>query len=73
MFNPATNYYLVNLYLAYQPTPDVVASIGIDNLLDRYYIPFATLRGTDGTDTALAGSAPGRLYKASLKVRFGGV
>jgi len=73
LFNPATNYDLVNLHLAYQPTPDVVASIGIDNLLDRYYIPFATLRGTDGTDTALAGSAPGRLYKASLKVRFGGV
>lgn len=73
LYNPATNYDLVNLYFAYQPTPDIVASFGIDNLLDRYYIPFATLRGTDGTDTALAGSAPGRVYKASLKVRFGGV
>jgi hemoglobin/transferrin/lactoferrin receptor protein len=73
LYNPATNYDLVNLYLAYQPTPDIVASVGIDNLLDRYYIPFATLRSSDGTDTALAGSAPGRVYKASLRVRFGGV
>lgn len=73
LYNPATNYDLVNLYLAYQPTPDIVASVGIDNLLDRYYLPFATLRSADGTDTALAGSAPGRVYKASLRVRFGGV
>ena len=72
LYNPATSYDLVNLYLAYQPTPDIVASVGIDNLLDRYYLPFATLRSSDGTDTILAGSAPGRVYKASLRVRFGG-
>lgn len=73
LYNPATNYDLVNLYLAYSPTPDITASLGIDNLLDRYYVPFATLKAPDQTDTVLAGSAPGRVYKASLRVRFGGV
>lgn len=70
-FLPATSYDLVNIFVGYQPTPDILASFTIDNLLDVYYLPYATLRGTDGTDTALAGSAPGRTYKASLRVRFG--
>jgi hemoglobin/transferrin/lactoferrin receptor protein len=70
-FVPATSYNLVNIFLGYQPTPDILASFTIDNLLDVYYLPYATLKSTDGTDTALAGSAPGRTYKASLRIRFG--
>jgi hemoglobin/transferrin/lactoferrin receptor protein len=70
-FLPATSYDLVNIFVGNQPTPDILASFTIDNLLDVYYLPYATLKSSDGTDTALAGSAPGRTYKASLRIRFG--
>lgn len=72
LYFPASSYDLVNIFIGYQPTPDILASFTIDNLLNAYYLPFATLRSTDGTDTALAGSAPGRVYKAGIKFRFGG-
>ncbi len=71
---PATSYDLVNIFIGYQPTPDVLATFTIDNLLNAYYLPSAVLRGTAGidSDTLLAGSAPGRVYKAGIKFRFGG-
>ncbi len=69
---PSGSRNVVNLFIGYQPTPDVLASFSIDNLLNDYYIPFATLRSNDGTDSALAGAAPGRVYRLSLKYRFGG-
>lgn len=71
---PATDYDLVNVFIGYQPTPDILAGFGIDNVLNSYYRPYA-IPGTTPTDaqrdTLWAAWAPGITYKASLKVRFG--
>lgn len=53
-------YNLVNLYLSYQPTEDLIAGMSIENLLDEYYI-----RYTDELPS------PGLTVKGSLKIRFG--
>jgi hemoglobin/transferrin/lactoferrin receptor protein len=74
---PTGSYELVNFYMGYQPTPDVLMSFGIDNLLDRYYLPYSVLRsdstagGGGNLDQAYAASAPGRVFKGSLRIRFG--
>jgi hemoglobin/transferrin/lactoferrin receptor protein len=74
---PTNSYDLVNFYMGYQPTEDVLVSFGIDNLLDKFYLPYAVLRGdpTAGgggnSDQLFAGSGPGRVFKGSLRIRFG--
>ncbi|NOJ42264.1 TonB-dependent hemoglobin/transferrin/lactoferrin family receptor [Bradyrhizobium sp. WSM 1791] len=73
---PATGYELVNLYLTWNATKDIVFSASIDNLLNQYYRPYAIPgNSTDGTtqnDVLWSSPGPGRVYKAGLKIHFGG-
>jgi hemoglobin/transferrin/lactoferrin receptor protein len=73
---PSTAYDLVNLYVAYQPTPDVTLNFGIDNILNKYYRPYAIPgAGADGTtqnDVLWTSPGPGIVYKGGLKIHFGG-
>lgn len=73
---PATGYELVNLYLTCNATKDIVFSASIDNLLNQYYRPYAIPgSSTDGTtqnDVLWSSPGPGRVYKAGLKIHFGG-
>lgn len=74
---PSTGYELVNLYLSWNATRDIVFSASIDNLLNQYYRPYAIPgSSTDGTtqnDVLWSSPGPGRVYKAGLKIHFGGV
>ena len=74
---PSTSYNLVNLYAMYQPTKDVTINLGIDNVLNEYYRPYAVPgSSTDGTsqnDVLWTAPGPGITYKAAVKVHFGGV
>jgi len=73
---PSTGYELVNLYLTYNATKDITFSASIDNLLNQYYRPYAIPgSSTDGTtqnDVLWSSPGPGRVYKAGLKIHFGG-
>jgi len=74
---PSTSYNLVNLYATYQPTKDVTVNLGIDNVFNEYYRPYAVPgSSTDGTtqnDILWTSPGPGITYKAAVKVHFGGV
>ncbi|MFA6267732.1 MAG: TonB-dependent hemoglobin/transferrin/lactoferrin family receptor [Pseudolabrys sp.] len=74
---PSTSYNLVNLYATYQATKDITLNLGIDNVFDVYYRPYAVPgSSTDGTtqnDLLWTSAGPGVTYKAALKVHFGGV
>jgi hemoglobin/transferrin/lactoferrin receptor protein len=71
-FLPTDAYNLVNLYVGYQPTPDVLAGFSIDNLLNQYYVPYlAGSPNIPGQPPGTVFPGPGITYKASLKVRFG--
>ena len=74
---PSTSYNLVNLYATYQATKDVTVNLGIDNVLNEYYRPYAVPgSSTDGTtqnDVLWTAPGPGITYKAAVKVHFGGV
>ncbi len=70
---PSSSYDLLNFYLTYQPMKDVWINFSVDNALDRYYRPFAVPRSTptdNQNDTLWASAAPGRTFKASMRVRF---
>jgi hemoglobin/transferrin/lactoferrin receptor protein len=73
---PSTGYELVNLYLTWNATKDITFSASIDNLLNQYYRPYAIPgSSTDGTpqnDVLWSSPGPGRVYKAGLKIHFGG-
>lgn len=73
---PSTGYELVNLYLSWQATKDIVFTASVDNLLNQYYRPYAIPgSSTDGTtqnDVLFSSPGPGTVYKAGLKVHFGG-
>ena len=73
---PATGYELVNLFLTWNATKDIVFSASIDNLLNQYYRPYAIPgSSTDGTtqnDVLWSSPGPGRVYKAGLKIHLGG-
>lgn len=73
---PSTSYELVNLYLAYQATRDITLSASVDNLLNQYYRPFAipgsSSDGTTQNDVLFSSPGPGTVYKAGLKIHFGG-
>ena len=73
---PSTSYELVNLYLTYQATKDILLTASVDNLLNQYYRPYAIPgSSTDGTtqnDVLFSSPGPGTVYKAGLKVHFGG-
>ena len=74
---PSTSYNLVNLYATYQPTKDVTVNLGIDNVFNEYYRPYAipgsSTDGTSQNDALWTSAGPGVTYKAALKVHFGGV
>ncbi|QHO71715.1 TonB-dependent receptor [Bradyrhizobium sp. CCBAU 051011] len=74
---PSTGYELVNLYLTWKATKDIVFSASIDNLLNQYYRPYAipgsSVDGTTQNDVLWSSPGPGRVYKAGLKIHFGGV
>jgi hemoglobin/transferrin/lactoferrin receptor protein len=73
---PSTAYDLVNLYLTWNATKDIVFSASIDNLLNQYYRPYAipgsSADNTTQNDVLWASPGPGRVYKAGLKIHFGG-
>ena len=73
---PATGYELVNLYLTWNATKDIVFSASIDNLLNQYYRPYAipgsSSDNTTQNDVLWSSPGPGRVYKAGLKIHFGG-
>lgn len=75
-FLPATSGDIVNLYLAYAPTPDVTINFGIDNIFDRYYRPYAIPRsdttGSTQNDVLFSSPGPGITYKGGIKIHFGG-
>jgi hemoglobin/transferrin/lactoferrin receptor protein len=73
---PSTAYDLVNLYLTYQATKDILLTASVENLLNEYYRPYAIPgSSTDGTtqnDVLFSSPGPGITYKAGLKIHFGG-
>jgi hemoglobin/transferrin/lactoferrin receptor protein len=73
---PSTGYDLINLYLTWNATKDITFTASIDNLLNQYYRPYAIPgSSTDGTtqnDVLWSSPGPGRVYKAGLKIHFGG-
>jgi hemoglobin/transferrin/lactoferrin receptor protein len=73
---PSTSYELVNLYLTYQATRDITLTASIDNLLNQYYrpnaIPGSSTDGTTQNDVLFSSPGPGTVYKAGLKIHFGG-
>jgi hemoglobin/transferrin/lactoferrin receptor protein len=71
-FLPTPSYNLVNLYFGYAPTPDILASVSIENVLDAYYIPYlAGAPNVPGNPPGVIFPGPGITYKAGLQVRFG--
>jgi hemoglobin/transferrin/lactoferrin receptor protein len=68
--NPTDAFNVVNLYLDYRPTEDVILAFGIDNLFDEYYVKYLDLR-TQGSNGRVPSPSPGITFKGSLKVRFG--
>lgn len=73
---PATSGDLINVYLAYRPTPDVALNFSVENVLNKYYRPYAIPgSSTDGTtqnDVLFSSPGPGITFKGGLKVHFGG-
>ena len=72
-FAPVPAYDLVNLYIGYQPTPDILASFSIDNLLNKYYVQYMNAEGQSqpGQPPAIVFPSPGITFKGGLKIRFG--
>ena len=72
-FAPVPAYDLVNLYIGYQPTPDILASFSIDNLLNKYYVQYMNAEGQSqpGQPPAIIFPSPGITFKGGLKIRFG--
>jgi hemoglobin/transferrin/lactoferrin receptor protein len=64
-FNPTGGYGLVNLYFGYEPNRDTLVTFNIDNVFDRYYVPYMA----EASNRAFAG--PGISFKAGIRVRFG--
>ena len=73
---PATGYELVNLYLTWQATKDIVFTASVDNLLNQYYRPYAipgsSSDGATQNDVLFSSPGPGTVYKAGLKIHLGG-
>ncbi|MCK1637394.1 TonB-dependent hemoglobin/transferrin/lactoferrin family receptor [Bradyrhizobium sp. 157] len=73
---PATGYELVKLYMTWHATKDIMFTASIDNLLNQYYRPYAipgsSTDGTNQNDVLWSSPGPGRVYKAGLKIHFGG-
>ncbi len=61
VFEPSKSFNLVNLYVGYQPSDDVMATFAVENLLNSQYEPYMNFL-----------ARPGVTVKAGLTVRFGG-
>jgi hemoglobin/transferrin/lactoferrin receptor protein len=71
-YPPTDAYNLVNLYVGYQPNPDVLASFSVENLLNEDYARYLTYYpNPSGTGNPIAFPQPGIVFKAGLKIRFG--
>ena len=66
-------YDLVNLYVGYQPTPDILASFGIDNVFNKYYVRYMNAEGQSqpSQPPAIIFPSPGITFKGGLRIRFG--
>lgn len=75
-YRPSTAYDLINLYLTWNATKDVVFTASVDNLLNQYYRPYAipgnSVDGTTQNDVLFSSPGPGTVYKAGLKIHLGG-
>lgn len=72
---PATSFDLVNLYLSFNPTPDLTLMASVENLLDQYYRPYAVPGSSTGetqNDVKWASAGAGITFKGGLKYHFGG-
>jgi len=67
---PTDAFNVVNLYVDYRPSEDVILGFGIDNLSNAYYVRYLDLR-TQGSNSLVPSPSPGVTFKGSLKVRFG--
>lgn len=69
---PSKRYTLWNAFLTYEPSEDVTAIFTVENILDKYYVPYLSgeQAGPDGTP-GLIFPGPGRAYKGGLRIRFG--
>jgi len=67
---PTDGFNVVNLYVDYRPSEDVILAFGVDNLFNEYYVRYLDLR-TQGSNTLVPSPSPGVTFKGSLKVRFG--
>jgi hypothetical protein len=70
---PSEAYMITNLYMGYQPTPDVTAALSVDNLFNKQYAPYLnTYAGGTTGSTLLPFLGPGVTVKGELRVRLGG-
>lgn len=67
VFDPTPAYSLVNLYIGYQPTPDLLAAFSIENLLNVDYTKYMCC----STAAGYVVPSPGITFKASLTIRYG--
>jgi hemoglobin/transferrin/lactoferrin receptor protein len=67
---PTDAFNVVNLYVDYRPSEDVILGFGVDNLFNEYYVRYLDLR-TQGSNSLVPSPSPGVTFKGSLKVRFG--
>jgi len=58
---------------ATRPPSDVLASFGIDNLFNQYYVEYMNAEGQSapGQPPAIVFPSPGITFKGGLKIRFG--
>ena len=70
---PSSAFIVTNLYMGYQPTPDITAALSVDNLFNKQYAPYLnTYAGGTTGSTLLPFPSPGVTVKGELKVRLGG-
>jgi hemoglobin/transferrin/lactoferrin receptor protein len=70
---PSAAYMITNLYMGYQPTPDITAALSVDNLFNKQYAPYLNTDAGDTTgSTLLPFPSPGVTVKGELRVRLGG-
>jgi hemoglobin/transferrin/lactoferrin receptor protein len=70
---PSAAYMITNLYMGYQPTPDITAALSVDNLFNKQYAPYLnTYAGGTTGSTLLPFPSPGVTVKGELRVRLGG-
>ena len=60
-------YNLVNIYPGYQPVPNVVAAVSVENLLNVDYTKYMCC----STAAGYVVPSPGITFKGSLTVRYG--